>query len=236
MTVLRWTIRIHKWLALIIGLQIVIWMASGLVMSTLPIERVRAEHTIPAAAPPIEAGGLLPFEAVIEAAGGSVRTATLRRWTDRVVFHVVRPDDSQALIDAHTGAILTPIGREQAAAIARAGFAGDAPVSAVERFDGPNFEHRREGASWRVSFDDGEGTRLYILEENGMISARRNDVWRIFDVFWMLHIMDYRERTNFNHPLLIASAALALVTVLAGLVLLVLRLMRLARTRRRAAP
>ena len=44
----------------------------------------------------------------------------------------------------------------------------------------------------------------------------------------MLHIMDYEEREDFNHPLLISAGALALMTVLAGLVLLVLRLQRLA--------
>jgi hypothetical protein len=41
---------------------------------------------------------------------------------------------------------------------------------------------------------------------------------------WALHIMDYRERENFNHPLLIAVTALALVMTIFGLVLLAIRL------------
>ena len=59
--------------------------------------------------------------------------------------------------------------------------------------------------------------------------ARRNDDWRFFDFFWMLHIMDYKERENFNNPLLITVSIFALFTVLAGLLLLVLRLQRLVR-------
>jgi len=59
--------------------------------------------------------------------------------------------------------------------------------------------------------------------------ARRNDDWRFFDFFWMLHIMDYEERENFNNPLLITASIFALVTVLAGLLLLVLRMQRLVR-------
>ena len=59
--------------------------------------------------------------------------------------------------------------------------------------------------------------------------ARRNDDWRFFDFFWMLHIMDYQERENFNNPLLITASMFALFTVLAGLLLLVLRLQRLVR-------
>ena len=41
--------------------------------------------------------------------------------------------------------------------------------------------------------------------------------------------MDYQERENFNNPLVITAALFALVTVLAGLVLLVLRMQRLLR-------
>jgi hypothetical protein len=33
----------------------------------------------------------------------------------------------------------------------------------------------------------------------------------------MLHIMDYRERTDFNHPLLVWASALALLVALSGL-------------------
>ena len=33
--------RLHRWLALIIGVQLLLWFTSGLVMSLLPIERVR---------------------------------------------------------------------------------------------------------------------------------------------------------------------------------------------------
>ena len=55
--------------------------------------------------------------------------------------------------------------------------------------------------------------------------ARRNDWWRLFDVVWMLHIMDYDTRDDFNHPLLIVSAATALLFALSGVVLLTLSLL-----------
>ena len=50
--------------------------------------------------------------------------------------------------------------------------------------------------------------------------ARRNDWWRLFDFVWMLHIMDYETRDDFNHPLLIATAATALLFVVSGLFML----------------
>mgnify|MGYP001195403238 CR=1 FL=1 len=38
--------RVHKWLALILGAQLLIWFASGALMSFLPIDKVRGEHLV----------------------------------------------------------------------------------------------------------------------------------------------------------------------------------------------
>ena len=47
-------------------------------------------------------------------------------------------------------------------------------------------------------------------------------LWRVFDFVWMLHIMDYDERDDFNHPLLLITAGTALLFVFTGLWMLVL--------------
>lgn len=227
MTITRWAVRFHKWLALVVGLQILLWVVGGLVMSVLPIERVRAEHTI--AAPdlrPLGLDGLVaPHEAARLAGAGVVFEAQLDRWLDRTVYRF-ETASGPLMVDAATGEALSPIDEAAARQVALAGYAGDEPIGAVEYFDDPSWEYRHAGAAWRVTMADGEGTRLYISPSTGEITARRNDTWRIFDFFWMLHIMDYSERTNFNHPLLIGAAGLALATVLAGLVLLFVRMRR----------
>ncbi|MED5550169.1 MAG: PepSY domain-containing protein [Pseudomonadota bacterium] len=242
MTVLlRWTIRIHKWLALAVGIQIVLWVMGGVVMSVIPIERVRGEHNIaPTVDQPLRLDGLIPPDAAVLASGpgDDIRSVTLGTRLDRPVYDVVRLDGARDLVDARSGERLTPIDRDMARVVARRDYAGDADIASVEYFETPTGEYRRAGPAWRISFADGEGTRLYVDPQTGLVSARRNDAWRVYDFFWMLHIMDYKSRENFNNPLLITAAGLALVTVLAGLVLLVLRLQRLARmelARRRAA-
>ena len=68
----------------------------------------------------------------------------------------------------------------------------------------------------------------------GLIDARRNDMWRLFDFFWMLHIMDYQEREDFNHPLLIGAAGLALSVVIFGMALLFIRIRRTILSARRS--
>lgn len=66
--------------------------------------------------------------------------------------------------------------------------------------------------------------------------SRRSDVWRLYDVFWRIHILDFKDGDDFNHPLLIAAAALTLPVVVTGLILLWIRLardLRMLRARRR---
>ena len=47
----------------------------------------------------------------------------------------------------------------------------------------------------------------------------RSDIWRRHDFFWMLHIMDYDTRDDFNSLLLIFAASLALFMSLSGVLL-----------------
>jgi len=69
-----------------------------------------------------------------------------------------------------------------------------------------------------------KGLAVYVAADTGRVTARRSDLWRIYDALWALHIMDWRDHKNFNSGLLIAASATALLVVLAGFVLLPYRL------------
>jgi uncharacterized iron-regulated membrane protein len=84
---------------------------------------------------------------------------------------------------------------------------------------------------WQVTFNDPEGLRVYVSPTTGKVVARRNNTWRVYDFLWSLHIMDYREHEDFNHPLLIAFAAGLLVLTLTGVVLLYRRFKPISRNR-----
>jgi ferredoxin len=63
-------------------------------------------------------------------------------------------------------------------------------------------------------------TSLYISAADGQVLERRNNHWRVSDFFWMLHIMDYAGRSNFNNALVITVALIAIWLGLSGLMLL----------------
>ena len=91
--------------------------------------------------------------------------------------------------------------------VALADHIAEPEIVSVEFLVDPPREYGRPGPVWQGNFEDGEGTRTYVSPATGQVVTHRNDRWRLFDFLWMLHIMDYEERDNFNHPLIISAAA-----------------------------
>ena len=60
---------------------------------------------------------------------------------------------------------------------------------------------------------------LYISAVTGQLVSARHNYWRLFDIMWMLHIMDYKTRENVQNPLLTVMSTLALLTALFGMAL-----------------
>ncbi len=227
MIVLRWAVRIHKWLALVIGLQLFLWLLGGFVMSLLPIEKVRGEHKI-ADHPPLAAapGTLLSLEQAVAAAGWrTVDEATLTGLAGEPVWRLEN-GAAVVLVAAGTGALLSPISRERAVQIADHDFAPDAGIKSARLLSDPPPEYGPGLPAWQVVFDDKGETRLYIDPQSGVVRARRSSMWRVFDFFWRLHVMDYDDGADFNHPLLVISAALGVTVVVAGMIILLFRIRR----------
>ncbi|MEA3045299.1 MAG: hypothetical protein QOH47_3137 [Sphingomonadales bacterium] len=229
--------KIHKWLALVMAVQILFWFASGLFFAIFPIGQVRSEHVIAQQAPaPVDldaaAAGLARL------AGGGVapgERVELRSLLGRPVALLSARQGRPRLYDLATGARLSPIPMALAARIAEADHEGDLRAVRVERITANDAEYRAALPAWRVDFDDGANRSLYVAADTGAVTARRSTLWRAYDFLWGLHIMDWRGHENFNHPLLIVATVLALVMSIAGIVMLPSRLGFTAWRRRRRA-
>lgn len=228
MTIQRWAVRIHKWLALIVGIQIILWIVGGFGMAVLDIEKVRGEHLVaPQAVSVLDMAELIsPAEALAGSGAEQAHTVTLSSWMGQPVYHVEPLAGATLMVDARNGTLLSPIDEETARRVALADHIAEPEIVSVEFLVDPPREYGRPGPVWQVNFEDGEGTRTYVSPATGQVVTHRNDRWRLFDFLWMLHIMDYEERDNFNHLLIISAAALAMFTVFAGLVLLIIRMRR----------
>ncbi|MCR6643530.1 MAG: PepSY domain-containing protein [Terricaulis sp.] len=211
----------HKWLALIVGVQLLFWVSSGLFFSVFPIERVRSEHRIAAQAYPAPDVALL--RAPAEVAGLLPEPPLRLTYENDAAGHPVAVAEFAArapiLIDLADWRIASPLSAEAARHIAQVYVAEAPPVRDVRLITEESTEYRGLLPAWRVAFDDAEGLAVYVAADTGRVTARRSDLWRVFDALWALHIMDWRDRENFNNGLLILASFLALVVVLSGFVL-----------------
>lgn len=219
-------VKIHKWIGLIVGIQVVLWIAGGLYMTWYPIEVIRGEHNLREVEPPAlnAAGALIPVADAIATAGGARITGLeVGFMLNDPVYRLERAEGSHMLVDALSGEIISPISEQKALALAIADFAGETRPEGANWLTETNLEYRGDVPVWQVFLNDEEDTRLYISPVLGRVVARRTERWRVFDFFWMLHIMDYKERTNFNNPLVIIASIVGLVAAFSGLLLLYYR-------------
>ena len=64
-----------------------------------------------------------------------------------------------------------------------------------------------------------EKINVYLNVFSGEILAIRSAQWRVWDLMWGFHIIDWQERDNINNFLLKMFSILALISSLTGLLL-----------------
>ncbi len=216
---------LHKWLALFIGVQLLIWFASGALMSFLPIEKVRGEHLIDREMVTlIPAGTAYSDPAKIAAVvGAPIKAITGHMVGGRAVAEVATTKGIR-LFDAATAAPLPAIDAVQATAIAKTAWnSAVKPNTTASRVSEESPEYRGALPAWRIAFADPDNTSVFVAAESGRIAAVRTSTWRLYDFFWSLHIMDWKNHENFNTPWLLGFAFGGLIFGLSGTVLLFMR-------------
>ncbi len=222
----------HRRLSFVVGIQLLLWTVSGFVFAWDPIDVVRGEAFLAELPTPTVPADLLAHAPPVPPAGTCA--LRLRRLRGGWRWHAVDADDGTlAVLDAASGAPLPELDADGAAALADAAFTEPGAVVGATRVEAPGGEYRaRPVPAWRVTFDDARRSNVYVDARTGLVTAVRNDAWRRFDWLWMLHIMDYEDRSDFSHPLLQVAAGLGVATSASGLAL---ALLVLAGRRRRSA-
>ena len=209
----------HIWLGWLVGVPVLMWTVTGLIMVIKPIEEVRGNHLRKDVAELA-----LPRDTNISVSLPSESTAPVRSVTTQVergetVTRITYMDGTSERFRAN-GTKMSPLSEIEARMIVeRAIHGGDQVVSAT-RFDAENvpFDFRRPIPVWQVALAD--GTHVYVGIESGEIEAVRTEWWRTFDFMWGLHIMDLQTREDTSHPILILFAGLGVMGSLLGCILM----------------
>ena len=214
----RW----HVWLGWLVGLPMLFWTLSGLVMVARPIEEVRGNDLI-APPKPIQFANDLVAPQI---QGVPVLAITLETRAEGPRWEIDFANGKSRLADPATGALLPRLGAADAAREVMARYTGKAKVVETSRVDAgaPPLELRRAMDGWRVRMDD--NTHFYVDGGSGEIVAKRTGWWRIYDFMWGLHIMDLQGREETSNPWIVTFGALSLGMVLLALTLLPMTIRR----------
>jgi|JI10StandDraft_1071094.scaffolds.fasta_scaffold05293_4 uncharacterized iron-regulated membrane protein len=226
----------HRYLGVTIGIQFLLWTIGGLYFSWNNIDNVHGDHLrksvaflqsdLQVASPTLAIQSLRSEKAV-----DSIHSIHLIRVLDKPVYQIQyfkghSGEGSHhhvhfALADATTGALRSPLTKEEASAIALEQIVENAKIVNVEYLEqvGKHSEYReRPLPAYAITFDEPACT-IYIAAETGTYQTIRHNQWRAFDFLWMLHTMDYEGRDNFGNLALRAFSIFGLFTVCSGFLL-----------------
>ncbi len=203
MKAIRLSRKVHKWFALVLGIQLFLWALSGFYMVAVNIDIIHGDMLVKnmdrGVGPYSQVG--IPLERIADRYPDS-RNITLTAVVDRPAYLVDGP--TSRLLDANTGDLMSPISKDTATQIATHHYAGDGAVSRVQLIesDPPTELQSRALPLWRVDFDDVWNSSFYVDPNTGEFTTRRHSLWRVFDFLWMLHVMDYDTRDDINNNVL----------------------------------
>lgn len=209
----------HRWLAAIVGVQLLVWTASGTYMTAVDLDFIHGDSLVRNVDVPVDVSRVMTSPADVLAAHPGAKDLVLRALPgiDATVYEV-RNATGTTLVDASTGRRRV-LGRADVERLARAYYAGPGALRVVQRLerDPPIEVQSRTLPLWRADFDDGLETSLYVDPASGRLVTRRHRFWRWFDFLWSLHIMDYRERADVNNTLLRVASVSGLAFVVSGI-------------------
>ena len=187
----------HRYLSIFVSIQLLLWTISGIYFAYNKIELVRGEQY------------RLPVDVEY-------------RIFDRLGVSIIEKNDNgdKTYETYPDGAKVEPLTKDEALLIA-------SKKTSLNPTDGILINETYKGAEFRgrdlpifkVQTDTEDNINIYINPLTGDISAIRSDSWRLWDLFWALHIMDYQDRDNINSLLLKILSILALMTSISGIVL-----------------
>ncbi|MFT7773989.1 PepSY domain-containing protein [Roseateles sp.] len=211
-----WVRRAHKWIGLVIGVQALLWMLSGVYMTAISLDVIHGDHLAHVFNEPLDARhDRLDVEQLARLQPG-FESLKLKKFLGREVYEL-RAAGKASLVDARSGELLSPLQREQIVSRARDIYQGEAEIREVTWItQAPQEVARRPVPMWAVRFDDRANSTLYFSPDTGDLLARRHDLWRWFDFLWMFHIMDYDTRSDVNNGLLRVAAGVGLLFALSG--------------------
>lgn len=230
---------LHKWLSVIVALQLLIWLGSGLFFNMMDHSKARGNANQISMSQPIdiEHTRLLTPSRILSQLESTLEQQTSKKRVNslKLIQLLNQPYyllnhkqglyahfyNEHSLINAYTGEVKI-IDNVMAQALAQATYGGNGQVISVFKRSAPLDDMlKEENTVWQVDFDDAEYTSVYIDASSGRLVGHSNDDKRFADFFFKLHFMDYGvmgKMGSFNNGLIVFFSLITLLLCLTGAV------------------
>jgi len=203
----------HKYLSFFISLQLFLWTISGIYFAFNKIELVRGEQYRLTESFPIN------FNEVNFSRSDVYQIKAIKR-LDEIIFVVNASKGTEYL-----NALGTPVSKLSKSEV----FEIVSSSSTLKPIDLEEISESSKGSEFRgrdlplykvTSLNDKDKKiNLYLNVFSGEITAVRSLQWRIWDLMWGFHIMDWQTRDKINNIFLKIFSILALVSSISGILL-----------------
>lgn len=204
---------VHKYLSFSISLQLLLWTVSGIYFAFNKIEMVRGEQYILTQSYAVD---LSQINLNIPEAE-NVRLS--KRFNEEII--IITKDIGKEYLDIK-GNSLNKLSTDEALQIV-------GNKTTLKPLNVEEIKMEKNGSEYRgrplplykvISKNKAnEKINVYLNVFSGEILAIRSAQWRVWDLMWGFHIIDWQERDNINNFLLKIFSILALISSLTGLLL-----------------
>lgn len=220
--------KLHKWLSVIITLQLLIWLGSGLFFNLMDHSKARGNANRVSAKKEvnIDYHRLVEPTTVLAKYHKPVMSIKqiellgqpyyLLNHTQNLYLHFY---NEYTLVNAYTGEEQI-VDFVMAQAIANASYKGSADILSTVKVSPPVSDFLKEqNTLWQVNYNDELNTSVYIDSGSGRLVGHSNDDKRFADFIFKLHFMDYGiagKLGSFNNGLIVFFALITLFFCLTG--------------------
>lgn len=217
--------KLHKWLSLLVGLQLLLWLGTGLYFNLMDHQKASGNQfrQRPTVAQ-VDINKLVEPQLVLSQAKQvvSLKQISLLAHPYYLLTHnkglYSHFKNDYSLVDAYTAEPVI-IDETMARKLAQSSYKGQGIIDSTIKLSPPYEDIPREqNEVWQVNYADYIHTSVYIDAGSGRIIKHSNDDKRFVDIFFMLHFMDYGTEGSFNNVQIVVFAIFTLFFSLTGFI------------------
>lgn len=219
---------LHRWLSLIIVLQVLIWVATGLYFNLVDSAWYNTTSYQKQTVTESQCdSNIIPVsELTLSAAATKIELRDSNQGCHYLVhynrvFHHYQAMQVQ-IFDAHTGQALPALTKDAAVVMANDSYTGPGSMIAINLLPpGTSSNGKQQNPVWRADFNDEQQTRVYLHSVTREVIRHETQNARFHQWMFRLHFMDYVNSGDFSHPLIISFALMTLLSFISGIIWLV---------------